>query len=384
MAGKKIFLLAGESSGDRLGAGLMQALVRQHGAQQFHGVGGAAMQAQGLRSVFPMQEIALMGLRQIVPRLPHLLSRLRTLSDEIVRRAPDIVVLIDSPDFTHRLAARVHRRAPQIPIVVYVAPSVWAWRPGRAGAMARWCRLVLALLPFEPAAMRALGGPACVHVGHPACARAPSAALGKAWRTRHGLSADAPLLLLLPGSRRNEIASLMPVFGAAAARCCAALPQLRLVLAGHAALRDEIARALTGWSVQPQLVWSEEEKAGAFAAGTAALAASGTVVLELALAGVPAAAAYQGDMVLSWIVQRFVRAPSALLPNLILDAPVLPEFLGARCRADLLADAALSMLQEPARRQALRRALAQVKQHLVVEEAFPQALAASYVWDQAS
>ena len=386
MARKKIVLIAGESSGDLLGAGLMQALVRQYGAQDFRGVGGAAMRAQGLHAWFGIEEIALMGLRQIVPRLPQIFRRLHMLTDAIVRLAPHLVVLIDSPDFTHRLAARLHRRAPQIPLIVYAAPTVWGWRARRARAMARWCRQILALLPFEPAALRALDGPPCVYVGHPASYHAPPSALraaGAAWRKRHGLEQGQKLLAILPGSRRNEIASLMPVFGAAVARCRAAEPQLALVLPGAAAVRAEIERARKAWPVQPQLVWEDKDKQSAFAASTAALAASGTVVLELALAGVPSIAAYRGDPILSWVVQRFARAPSALLPNLILDEPLLPEFLGARCRPELLADMALACLRDEDWRQELRRKFQLLAQKLKVPEPYPQALAARHAWQAA-
>ncbi|MDE1174553.1 MAG: lipid-A-disaccharide synthase [Parvibaculaceae bacterium] len=354
-----IMLVAGETSGDALGAALMAALKEMTGgAVRFSGVGGEKMIAQGLVSIFPMTDIAVMGPREVIPRLPLILRRMRETANHAVETRPDVMVIIDSPDFTHTVAKRVAKRAPQIPIANYVSPSVWAWRRGRAKAMAKYLKRVLALLPFEPDFFKAQAGLDCIYVGHPAIERIPTPESGVAFRHAHGIPTDAPVLALLPGSRLNEVKRLIGIFGEVASALHASMPDLRFVLPTvphvHALVEAEAAR----WSVSVEIVSDEMEKRGAFAASTAALAASGTVSLELGLAGVPMVIGYRIDGIAGSLVGRMLKVPSVVLVNLILDRPSVKEFLQYLCTVENLA-AALKPLLGPTPERA--RALADLE-----------------------
>lgn len=327
-----IMLVAGETSGDALGAALMGALREMTGgAVRFSGVGGEKMIAQGLTSVFPMTDIAVMGPREVIPRLPLILRRMRETTEHAVQTQPDIMVIIDSPDFTHTVAKRVAKRAPHIRIANYVSPSVWAWRRGRAKAMAKYLNRVLALLPFEPDFFRAQAGLDCIYVGHPAIERIPSVENGIAFRDARNIPLDAPVLALLPGSRVNEVKRLIGIFGEVATELHARIPGLRLVLPTVPHVHKLVEEAVAGWSVPVEIISDEMEKRGAFAAATAALAASGTVSLELGLARVPMVIAYKIDTIAGALVGRMLKVPSVVLVNLILDRPAVQEFLQDNC-----------------------------------------------------
>ena len=331
-----VFVIAGEASGDVLGAGLMHALARQHGAVSFRGVGGGRMAGAGLASLYPMQDIMAIGIAPILGKLPTILRRLRETVDAVVAAPPDVLILIDVPDFNQRVARRVRRRLPNLPIVTYVSPTVWAWRPGRAKAMRPSVDLILALLPFEPDVHRDLGGPPCVYVGHPLLAHVdalrPSPEEARA-------RATVPLVLALPGSRRQEIRRLGTIFGEALARVAKQHPDLEIVLPTVPHLIDEVAGATLGWPVQPRIVTAEADKHAAFRRARAALAASGTVTLELALAGVPHVAAYRIPLIEGLILRAIVhphpviKVRSVILANLVLGEHVVPEFLQTECTA---------------------------------------------------
>lgn len=348
-------LVAGEPSGDVLGADLMQALKEMLGGEvRFSGVGGPRMQAEGITSVFPMSDIAVMGPREVIPRLPLIFRRMKQTIDHAVAYQPDAMVIIDSPDFTHIVARRVKRRAPNIPIINYVSPSVWAWRRGRARAMAKYLTRVMALLPFEPAFFKAVAGLDCVYVGHPAIERLPQAGSGARFRTAHGIAPEAPVLLVLPGSRTNEVRRLLPVFGDTVARLHASLPDLRVVVPTVPHVREVVIAAAAKWSVPAIIVEDEMEKRAAFDASTAALAASGTVSLELGLARVPMVVGYRIDAFAGAIVGRMLKVPSVVLVNLILDRPSVREFLQGACTPPALAQALLPLLgNTPQRARAL-------------------------------
>ncbi|WP_018391185.1 lipid-A-disaccharide synthase [Ancylobacter sp. FA202] len=321
-----IFIVAGEESGDVLGAGLMAELKALHaGAVRFRGVGGARMQAQGLVPLFPMEDITAMGFAQVIGGLPRILRRMGETAQAIIAQRPDILVMVDAPDFTHRVARRVRARLPSLPIVKYVAPTVWVWRQGRAKAMAPDFDRVLALLPFEPEAMHTLGGPPTTYVGHPLLGEL--ATLRPSAEEAARRAAAPPVLLVLPGSRRAELARLGATFGEVLARLMVNVPDVEPVLPTLPGRRAQVEAMVATWPVKPRILVEDEEKRAAFRVARAALAASGTVTLELALAGVPTVAAYRVPWLEGRIAPFFIRVKTAILPNLILDEPAMPEYL---------------------------------------------------------
>jgi lipid-A-disaccharide synthase len=335
-----IAIVAAEESGDALGAALARALVKTESGVQLLGVGGGAMAAAGIASPFPIDELAIIGLTAIPRRLPTILRRIRETADVVVKARPDALVIIDSPDFTHRVARRVRRRAPEIPILDYVSPSVWAWRPGRARAMRGYVDHVLAILPFEPQAHRRLGGPPCTFVGHPLAERIADLRAGTDDAARR--LADPPIILVLPGSRSGEVKRLSDVFGAAIARLADRIGPIELVLPTVLHIERQVADAVTGWAVQPKIIVDAAQKWAAFRRARAALAASGTVTLELALAGVPMVAAYRLhfiEAVVGRAIRLQARLPSVILANLVIGENVVPELLQEDCTPEKLAAA---------------------------------------------
>lgn len=369
-----IYMVAGEPSGDRLGAGLMRALHAAEGDRvSFRGVGGPAMMAEGLRPLFPMADIAVMGVSAVLGRLPLLLRRIRETARDALAASPAGLVLIDSPDFCHRVARQVRAARPDIPIVGYVSPTVWAWRPGRARALRPLLDHLMALLPFEPAAHARLGGPPCTYVGHPLIERAALL------HATVGSGSSGRTVLVLPGSRRSEIRHLMPQFGGAVARLAAADPRLRFVLPAVPHVEPDIRRAMEDWPIKPEIVRGEADKWQAFREARVALAASGTVTLELALAGVPTVAAYMGSAVEAFIARRLVNLPSAILPNLVVGRNAVPEFMQEECRPDRLAAALLPLLDDGRERQIQLEAFKDLAREMGVGSLRPTEAAAAVV-----
>lgn len=351
-----VALVVGEHSGDQLGFKLMQAIRRRLGDRpvRFSGVAGEAMQHEGMASLFPLADIAVMGILPVLKRLPTVLQRIRQSADAILADPPDVLVIVDSPDFTHRVARRVRRALPGLPVVDYVSPSVWAWRPGRARAMRGYVDHVLALLPFEPAAHERLGGPACTYVGHPLIERLDELRPGPAEAGRR--AADPPLLLVLPGSRRSEIGRLLESFGQALGLLAQRGVAFEAVLPAVPHLVEAIKAGTSGWPVSPRIVEGAEAKYAAFRQARAALAASGTVTLELALAGVPMVVAYRVSK-LEEQLKYLIKVPSIVLPNLILGTNAIPELLQEASHPAALADALAPLLADTAERQAQQEAL---------------------------
>lgn len=345
------FLIAGEPSGDRLGGTLMGGLRELVPEDlRFSGVGGVQMQAQGLESLFPMQELSVMGIAEILPKYRHLKRRIEETAEAVLAARPDVLITIDSPDFCLRVAKLVKARA-DIPVVHYVAPSVWAWRAGRATKMARVVDHVLALLPFEPPLMRA-AGMGCDFVGHPVVAEpVASDADVAAFRAEQGLG-DAPILLVLPGSRRGEVQKLCPVFGAAVAQVLRARPGMQLVLPVAASVREQVERLVAEWPVAPVLLETsgargEAAKRAAFRAAEVALAASGTVSVELAAAGTPMVIAYRVNWLTWQIAKRMVKTDTVTLVNLVSETRAVPECLGPDCTAEQIARHLQAVLEAP-------------------------------------
>ncbi|MDQ0345766.1 lipid-A-disaccharide synthase [Ancylobacter vacuolatus] len=354
-----IFIVAGEESGDVLGAGLMAELKVLHaGGVRFRGVGGARMQAQGLVPLFPMEDITAMGFAQVIGGLPRILRRMSETAQAIIAQLPDIVVMVDAPDFTHRVARKVRARLPKLPIVKYVAPTVWVWRPGRAKAMAPDFDRVLALLPFEPEAMHTLGGPLTTYVGHPLLGEL--ATLRPSAEEAARRAAAPPVLLVLPGSRRAELARLGATFGEVLARLTAEVPDVELVLPTLPGRRAQVEEMVGSWPVKPRIIVEDEEKRAAFRVARAALAASGTVTLELALAGVPTVAAYRVPWLEGRIAPFFIRVKTAILPNLILDEPAMPEYLQWHIDPPAMAEQLARLIAGGAEREAQLSAFARL------------------------
>jgi lipid-A-disaccharide synthase len=357
--GRKIFLIATEESGDRLGANLMKVLrQRLGGAVQFEGVGGRAMAIEGLTSRFPIEELSIIGLAAVVRQLPAIMRRIRETADAVIAAAPDILVIIDSPDFTHRVAKRVRARAPHIPIVDYVSPTVWAWRPGRARAMKPYIDHVLALLPFEPQSYENLHGPPCSYVGHPLTEQIGQLRPNAEEQKRR--AGKPPVLLILPGSRRSEIEHHMTAFGMTLTRLQEEGIAFEAVLPTMPHLTEPIAAALKYWKVQPRIVIGEEEKRAAFRIASAALAKSGTVTLELALSGVPMVAAYRTGAMEAFVLRRAIRVNSVILANLVVGENVVPEFLQENCRSEQLMPALRDILTDTPRRRKQVEAFARI------------------------
>ncbi len=370
-------MIAGEPSGDVLGGRLMAALkTRSDIPLTFAGIGGERMIAEGLESLFDMQEISVMGYLEVVPKIPGLLARLRETAEAARRLRPDAVITIDSPDFTLRVARKLKGLA--VPLIHYVAPQVWAHRPGRAAKIAGFLDHILALLPFEPPLFEAHGLP-CTYVGHAIVEEGADAGDGPAFRRRYGIPAEAPLIAALPGSRHGEVARHLPIFGAALGKLAASRPGLRAVVPTIAAVADEVARGAAGWPVETLVVTGGREKYHAFAAADAALAASGTVALELAIAALPTVIAYKAHALTAWAARRMILVPYACLVNLILDQPAVPEFIQERCRPDLLAEAIASLLDDPEARAAQNAAARRAVEILGLGGVSPSARAAEVV-----
>lgn len=349
MNGPSVFLVSGEASGDALGAALMDGFLQLVPEVKFRGVGGPLMMARGMESLFPMDELSVMGLAEILPKYRHLKHRLQQTIDAVLANPPDVLITIDSPDFGLRVARAVRAANPGIRTVHYVAPSVWAWRPGRAAKMAPFIDQVLALLPFEPPYMEA-AGMRCDFVGHPvATASVATDAEVTAFRQSHGIGVDIPLVLVLPGSRRSEVTRLAPVFGAALERVVAAQPVARAVLPAAPAVADLVRAETSSWPVAPIIVDSANlaEKRAAFRAADVALAASGTVSLELAAAGTPMVIAYRMHWLTMKIMQRMALTDTVTLVNLVTDTRVVPEFIGDNCRPEPIAESVLATLAAP-------------------------------------
>jgi lipid-A-disaccharide synthase len=373
-----VVLVAGEQSGDRLGAALMRALREQHrGALSFSGVGGEAMTAAGLHPLFGIEELSIIGVAAIPRRLPAILRRIRQAAAAAVEARPDVLVIIDSPDFTHRVARRVRAAAPAIPILDYVSPSVWAWRPGRARAMRAYVDHVLAILPFEPEAQRRLGGPPTTYVGHPLAEEVHLLRPDEAELARR--RQDPPLVLVLPGSRRSEIRRLLPPFGAAIERVHQRCGEIELLLPTLPALAEMVRTETDRWRIAPRILTHPQEKLRAFRVARAALAASGTVTLELALAAVPTVAAYRISAWEAVIARRLIRVPSVILANLVVGENVVPELLQEECTPERLAEALLPLLSDTPERKRHLEAFGRLDRIMDLANARPSRRAAEIV-----
>lgn len=343
-----VFLIAGEESGDQLGGRLMAALkARYEGGVRFAGIGGRRMQQEGLSSLFPMSDLSVMGLAEVLPRLPLLIRRIGQTVAAAQELKPDVVVSIDAPDFAFRVARKLRRgdAATRPALVHYVAPSVWAWRPGRARKIARFLDHLLTLFPFEPPYFEREGLPASF-VGHSVVEDRFDRGDAARFRAAHAIPADAPLLCVLPGSRRGEVERLLPTFGETVRRLHATRPDLRLVAPTAPQVASAVREALSGWGPPVVFISDLQDKIDAFAASDAALAASGTVALELAFAGLPFVTAYKVAPATAFIARRLLTTRYVNLVNILLDREAVPERLQENCTPDALVAATAPLLDK--------------------------------------
>ncbi|WP_421723675.1 lipid-A-disaccharide synthase [Bauldia sp.] len=373
------FLIAGEESGDHLGARVMEAMSDRLGGQvRFVGVGGDRMEAHGMTSLFPMHEIAYHGISAIIVNAHRIVAKMRKTAQAVIEADPDVLVIIDCPGFNLGVARRVRKRKPTIPIVEYVSPTVWVWRPGRARWISGFVDHVLAILPFEPDVHRRLGGPPCTYVGHPLMQRLDRLRPTGSERPNLG-DADRPTLLVLPGSRRNEIKRLTEPFGQALDLLIRQYGDIEVVLPAVARLEAEIRERTAAWPVQPEIIVGEEAKYAAFRRAHVALAASGTVTLELALAGVPMAVAYRVDPFVKPFKYALSRVNSFVLPNLITGTNEIPEFLDSDSTPENLAGALLPLLSDSKERRDQLDAFSRLDALMALDNGTPSGLAADIV-----
>ena len=344
-----IYLVAGEASGDALGARLMQAILARRPDARFAGIGGAQMARQGLRSLFPMQDLALMGLLEVLPRLRHLRNRLRQTEADIATRRPDVVVTIDSPGFSLRVLRAIQPLG--LRRVHYVAPQVWAWRESRVRHYPGLWDQLLCLLPFEPAFFARHRLPA-TFVGHPVLESGADRGDAARFRAQHAIAATARVVTLMPGSRRTEVTRLLPVLGATLQRLADVVPVVPV--AGPVA--EAVRAATQSWDPRPVLVIEPQDKYDAFAASAAALTKSGTSTLELAMAGVPMVVTYRVNPLTAAIAKRLVTVRYASLLNLLAEREVVPEMIQQACTPARLAVAMHALLDDPAAAAAQRAA----------------------------
>jgi len=327
----RIYFVVGEESGDALGDKLLDAFADLKQPVEPMGLAGSKMQARGMSSLFDISQLSLMGISAVARKLPSLLKRISETIDDICRQKPDVLLLIDSPEFSYRVAKKVRKKLPQVKIVKYVAPSVWAWRPGRAKKIKPYIDHIMAILPFEPDLLKELGGPPATYVGHPLAAEIPSIKTSSKRACK-----DIPELLLLPGSRRGEIKLMLPIIRETVHILNERNNRFSLTLAPVSKMETEIRDHIKTWDIKPKIVTGEEAKKQAFKDADLALATSGTVILELALFKVPMISIYKLDRMMM-VVRHLITAWTTLLPNLIADYPFVPEKLNENTHPQHLA-----------------------------------------------
>ncbi len=372
----KIYLIAGEHSGDVLGARLMIALRAARPDLEFTGIGGPRMAAEGLHSLFPMQDLAVMGLLEVLPRIRHLRRLLARAVADVLATRPDVLVTIDSPGFTLRVLKQVAGSG--IRRVHYVAPQVWAWREHRVRDFPGLWDTLLCLLPFEEAFFAGHGLPARF-VGHPVLESGADHGDAARFRARHGIAPDRPVVVLMPGSRRSEAPRLLPVFGAMLDVLATRSVRVATVVPTAAAVAETVRRATARWSAPPIIVTELQDKHDAYAAASAALTKSGTSTLELALAGVPMAVTYRVNPITAAIARRLIRVKHVAMVNLLAGRAVVPELLQQDCTPEKLASTLEMLLGDPSVAEAQRAAFGAVMASLGPPSGPPSVAAAAEI-----
>lgn len=380
-----VYLVAGEPSGDNLGGPIMRALkiiAAQNGVNiRFSGVGGERMMEAGIKSLFPLSDIALFGIMEVIPHLFRVWKRLRMIVADVSRQKPNIVITIDSSSFSFALARRLKNY--NIPLVHLNAPKVWAYRPGRVKTVAKLYDHLLALLPFEPAWFEA-AGLKCTFIGHPVVEYGADKGDGLAFRKKYGILPDAPILCLLPGSRVSEINALLPIFEKVVYSLCAQRPDVRLIMPTVSNVAHKVRSIVSTWSNKPLIIENISEKFDSFAASTVALVASGTVSVEMAMAKTPMVVAYKVSAITAAIIRKLVTVRYASIVNLLLNRPVIPEFIQEDCTAEKLTTEVLSLLNDPQLRAAQTAEFNIAAKMLGQGDRLPSERAAEAIWQTIS
>jgi lipid-A-disaccharide synthase len=333
-----VFVITGEPSGDALGGALIAALRQRAGdGVRVAGIGGERMREQGVDSLAPLSDFAVNGIAEVLPRAPVILRHIKKTIAAIQQQQPDAIVTIDSSSFTWRVAHGLRRRGARLPLIHYVAPMVWVWRPGRARHIARWYDHLLALFPFEPPYFEKVGLP-CTPVGHPVVRSGAGSGDGARFRAEYGIAPDTLVLSVLPGSRGSEVQRLLPLFGATLREVEAVVGPFRVAVPTVETVSDRVALGIRGWPGEPIALRGDQAKYDAFAASRVALAASGTVALELAMARLPMTVAYRLSPVTELLLNRVFKVGQVNLINLILGRELVTEHVrGDRSPARLAA-----------------------------------------------
>ena len=373
------FIIAGEPSGDLLGARLMAALRERLGkGVRFYGIGGEGMLREGLEPLFPMRDIALIGIAEILPHLPLLLRRIRETVAAIKAAKPVAVITIDTPTFSYQIARRL--KGSDIPAVHYVAPQVWAWKPRRAKKLAHVNDLLLTLLPFEPPLFEKKGLPS-IAVGHSAIESGAGTGDGPHFREQHNIPPLSPVIAMLPGSRHSETSRLLPIFGETLALLRVRYPRLHAVVPTVSGVEKEVRMATANWPVPTIVVKDMDEKWDALSACEIAVVASGTATVEVARAGLPMVVAYQVNPVTAWLLRRMLSIRYVALVNVLLNREVVPELLQENCNPKMLADTLIRLLQNPHARELQKREVKEALLQLGEGDELPSRRAASAILD---
>jgi len=359
-----IFLLAGEASGDALGGKLMQSLQqKQSNNIRFSGVGGPRMSEKGLTSIFPMEELSLIGFVEIIPHIPHLLKRIDLVVDTILEQKPDVVVTIDAPAFNKRVAKKLRKKGCTIPLVHYVAPTVWAYKPKRAEKMAKLFDHLLVILPFEPPFFEK-EGLATTYIGHPIVEESVSDGDGHSFRDQHNIPPESPTICIMPGSRNGELKRLLPVISNTVDIVQDKFSDLHVIILATSRFEKRLQEETTSWSAPVTVTSNISDRANAIAACDIALAKSGTGTLELAIAKLPMVVMYKVNPISAWMLKRMIRVPYVNLINLVLNQPAIPELLQENCTAEKLSASLLKLLDsaeaQEEQKQAMHQAMTQM------------------------
>lgn len=379
MTGKtlNLFIIAGEESGDRLAAGLVTSLRDRFAQVPLAGVGGDNLKALGMEPMFEMEEISIIGLAGVIVSLPKLIRRIAQAADAAVAARPDAVILVDAPDFNLRVARKIRERDPSIPIIKWVSPSVWAWRPGRARAMKPYIDHLLALLPFEPQVHEDLGGPPCTYTGHPLLWELDTLRPGPGERVPLE-QADKPKLVVMPGSRRGEIKAHGEVFGEALGYAAARGLECDVCVPTLPRIEEQVRACVARWPVPARVVVGQEARRAELRSAHAGLVASGTATLEVALAGVPFVVGYRVDR-LVMAISSIIRVPSVVLPNIILGRNAIREYLGVMFRPEVLGAGVDMFARDTPERRALVESLAEIDARMGTGGRDPSQIAADAV-----